>query len=92
LTLPNELERARAELHDAKPSGWYVGSPTYVQQRGAWEQYSFDTSEGARAGHRSREWTAVGGTEVEVVREMARCLQLIREGRPGVGATRDSEA
>ncbi len=37
--------------------------------------------EKAKAGHRSREWTAVAPTEVEVVREMARCLKLIGEGR-----------
>jgi len=30
---------------------------------------------------RSREWTAVGETEVECVREMARCLREIGNGR-----------
>ena len=34
----------------------------------------------AKAGHRSREWTAVGASELDVVREMAQCLGLIREG------------
>jgi hypothetical protein len=37
---------------------------------------------GARTlGHRSREWTAVAPTELEVVREMARCLAIIGDGR-----------
>ena len=45
-----------------------------------WEQYAFDPSERAQAGARSREWTAVAQSEVEVVREMARCLRLIGDG------------
>ncbi len=51
--------------------------------------YAFDTRERPKAGHRSREWTAVAGSELEVVREMARCLRLLGEGltpkweRPG---------
>jgi hypothetical protein len=49
----------------------------YHEHRRAWEQYAFDTREKARAGHRSREWTAVAPTELEVVREMGRCLRLI---------------
>jgi hypothetical protein len=32
---------------------------------------------GAQVGRRSREWTAVGQTEIECVREMARCLGVI---------------
>ena len=49
-----------------------------------WEQYAFDPSERAQAGVRSREWTAVAQSELEVVRELARCLRLIRDGRvPG---------
>jgi hypothetical protein len=35
----------------------------------------------AVAGHPSREWTAVAVSELEVVRELARCLRLIGEGR-----------
>jgi hypothetical protein len=31
-------------------------------------------------GKRSREWTAAGQTEVECVREMARCLAIIGAG------------
>ena len=44
-------------------------------------QKPFDTREKAKAGHRSRELTAVAGSELEVVREMARCLAIIRKGR-----------
>jgi hypothetical protein len=43
--------------------------------------YAFDQNEKAAVGWRSREWTAVGQTEVECVREMARCLREIVEGR-----------
>lgn len=43
--------------------------------------YSFDPSERAVMGKRSREWTAVAQTEAAVVREMARCLREIAEGR-----------
>ena len=46
-----------------------------------WEQYAFDPREPAQVGVRSREWTAVAKTEVEVVREMARCLRLIGDGQ-----------
>lgn len=38
-------------------------------------------------GNRSREWTAVGETEVECVRELARCLREIGEGRPPLSFT-----
>lgn len=43
--------------------------------------YAFDTTEKAHIGKRSREWTAVGQTEVECVREMARCLASIADGQ-----------
>ncbi len=38
-----------------------------VRQRhgGQCEQYAFDTTEKAHIGRRSREWTAVGQTEIE---------------------------
>lgn len=52
---------------------------TYVERRG-WEQYAFDTRERHKHGHRSREWTAVADSELDVVREMARCLRLIGAG------------
>jgi len=43
--------------------------------------YSFDPSEHPSIGLRSREWKAVGATEVEAVAEMARCLREISAGR-----------
>ena len=50
-------------------------------ERRGWEQYPFDTRERHKHGRRTREWTAVAQSELEVVREMARCLQVIGEGR-----------
>ena len=79
--MATDLEDAWNELHDAKPAGWYVGRPSCDDRHKAWEQYAFDPVERAHLGHRSREWTAVAATELEVVRELARCLQLIREGQ-----------
>ncbi len=79
--MSTHLEAAWDELHSAKPDGRFVRQPMYHEDRREWEQYAFDTRERPKAGHRSREWTAVGGSELEVVGEMARCLRLIREGR-----------
>ncbi len=56
-------------------------TPTYHDERRQWIMYAFDPSERPRFGLRSREWTAVGPSEVEVVREMGRCLGEIKEGR-----------
>jgi hypothetical protein len=82
--MPTDLDAAWSDLHDAKPDGWFVGRPSYDEGRKVWEQYAFDPSERAQAGVRSREWTAVAPTEIEVIRELARRLRLIREGRvPG---------
>ena len=64
------------------PAGWFVGQPMYHEEhRHERTMYAFDTRERPKAGHRSREWTAVAGSELEVVREMARCLRLISQGR-----------
>lgn len=71
---------ARAELHAATPPGWYVGRPSQ-RHGGSWAMYAFDQREKAHIGKRSREWTAVGQTEVHCVREMARCLRELSEGR-----------
>ena len=78
------LEDAWNDLHDATPDGWFVGRPSYDERRRVWEQHAFDPSERARAGVRSREWTAVASSQLEVMRELARCFRLIGEGRvPG---------
>jgi hypothetical protein len=76
-----DIDDAWTELHDAKPAGWYVGRPPYDERRGVWDQYAFDPAERAHAGVRRWEWTAVAPTELEVIRELARCLRLIREGQ-----------
>jgi hypothetical protein len=38
-------------------------------------------TEKAEIGHHANEWTAVGPSEAECVREMARCLRELGEGR-----------
>jgi len=63
------------------PPGWDVGTPVFHVERVQWAQYAFDQTEKAHIGKRSREWTAVGKTEVECVREMARCLREVGAGR-----------
>ena len=60
----------------------YVGHAAYDERRDEWQLYAADmTEKPADDGHRSRAWTAVAPTEVRVVREMARCLREIGEGR-----------
>ena len=77
----DDLTAAWAEVHDATPAGWYVGQPSNHDAGHEWVQYAFDPRERAQVGVRRREWTAVGATEVDVLREMARCLREIAEGR-----------
>lgn len=67
-------------IHEAKPEGWFVGRPMYLKGDGHWVQYAFDSRERARAGHRTREWTAVAPSEADVLEEMARCLAIIAGG------------
>ena len=66
---------------DATPPGWWVGSPSYHDERREWLLYAFDPAERPVSGHRKREWQAVAPTEEGVVREMARCLREISAGR-----------
>ncbi len=75
------MEEAWNAVHDATPAGWHVGRPSYHDERREWIQYAFDPSERPRVGVRSREWTAIGPSEAEVIREMARCLREIAAGR-----------
>jgi len=56
-----------------------VGRPGQ-RHGGQWAIYAFDQTEKAQIGRRSREWTAVGQTEVECVREMVRVLRIIAAG------------
>jgi len=76
-----DLEAAWSELHDAMPSGWFVGRSNFRHDLDTCEQYAFDAAEKAVNGKRSREWTAVAPTEVALVREMARCLRELAAGR-----------
>ena len=76
-----ERADAWAKLHAATPPGWWVGRPSYHNERRQWVMYAFDPSERAIVGVRQREWTAVGESEEAAVREMARCLALIKERR-----------
>ncbi len=76
--------RRRLRLSPASPEPrrrWYVGPTTHGEHCHEWTLYAFDTRERVKAGRRPREWTAIAQSELEVVREMARCLRLIREGR-----------
>lgn len=75
------LDDAWAELHAATPPGWHVGQPSEHPERHEWLMYAFDPSERPVVGLRRREWTAISETEEGVVREMARCLREIAEGR-----------
>lgn len=77
----NDREQAWSELLDAAPPGWYVGQPSYHDERRQWVLYAFDPSERPKVGIRQRERQAVGDTEVSVIEEMARCLCEIAAGR-----------
>ena len=73
-----------ASIASSHRLGWSVGRPSlHDDVRGAehWEQWAYDLREGPKMAKRSREWTAVGRTEAECVREMARCLHEIQAGR-----------
>lgn len=79
--MTTERERAWAAVLDATPPGWFVGQPSYHDERREWLLYAYDPSEKAVVGVRKREWTAIADTEEAVVREMARCLREIAAGR-----------
>ena len=61
-----DLEAAWAAVHDATPPGWYVGRPGFEERYNQWSMRAFDPSETPIVGKRSREWTAVGRTELEL--------------------------
>ena len=58
-----------------------MGRPGYVDRYRQWNMYVFDSSERPVVGKRSREWTAVGQSELHCVQVMARCLEEIKAGR-----------
>ncbi len=76
----DELEAAWGALHASTRGGWRVGQPMYNPGAHRWQLSAWMPSERLSVGHRSNEWTAAGQTEVECVREMARCLREIGEG------------
>ncbi len=75
------MEDAWDAVHEATPAGWYVGRPSYHDERREWVMYAFDPAERPRVGLRRRESTAVAATEEGVLGEMARCLREIAAGR-----------
>lgn len=75
------LETAWNDLQDALLPGWFVGTPVYHVERREWALYAYDTTERALIDKRNREWTALGPTEADAIREMARCLAEIAAGR-----------
>jgi hypothetical protein len=74
------------ELIEATPAGWHVGRPSPHPERDEWILYAFDPGERPVVGVRGRDWLAKGTTELDVVREMARCLRAINDG-PGAEVT-----
>ena len=79
--MSSDREEAWTALIEATPPGWYVGRPSYHEARRQWMLYAFDPSEKAIVGVRKREWEAVADSELGVVQEMTRCLELIKEGK-----------
>ena len=75
----SELPAAWQELADAKPADWYVARPSQ-RRDGRWTMHVIDTTTRDPRRRRGREWKAVGRTEVECVREMARRLREISNG------------
>ncbi len=76
-----DLEAACDAVHENTPEGWCVGQPMEHPERAEWSMYAFDPSEKPIVGKRSREWTAVGQTELHCVQEMADCLAELKAGR-----------
>jgi|SRR5687768_7997484 len=48
--LMDEREQAWDELHAATPPGWYVGRPSYHNERNEWLLYAFDPVRAGRGG------------------------------------------
>ncbi len=46
----SELDAAWEAVHAALPVGWYVGRPSYHDERDEWLQYAFHPSERAVVG------------------------------------------
>ena len=61
------IAAAWSAVHENTPDGWYVGQPMEHPERNEWSMYAFDPSETPVVGKRSREWIAVGQTELRCV-------------------------
>ncbi len=44
----SEMEDASNAVHEATPAGWYVGFPSYHDERREWLMYAFDPTERLR--------------------------------------------
>jgi hypothetical protein len=78
--LVTDREAGWDERHATTPPGWQVGRPTYRVEQRQWALYAWRPESKLRVGKRTEEWTAVAPTEEAAVREMARCLALIKAG------------
>jgi hypothetical protein len=76
-----DLEEAWRALHAATPAGWFIERPKKHPELQEWLLYAFDPTDRPYVGIRRREWIARAPTELGVLREMARCLAELREGR-----------
>lgn len=75
------MEQAWADVHANTPQGWSIGQPGWEKENHRWSMYAFDPTERPFVGKRSREWTALGETELDCVRRMAYCLGELKAGR-----------
>ncbi len=62
--MADEREEAWDEVHAATPPGWFVGRPSYHDERDEWIMYAFDPTETPMVGLRSGEWQTADPTEV----------------------------
>jgi hypothetical protein len=79
--MSSDREVAWSAVHDVMPPNWFLGRRLFVERYNHWVQFAYDTTDRGRPGKpRTRQWTALGETEVECVREMGRCLRIIGQG------------
>ncbi len=77
--MASDLEAAWDAVHAALPPGWYVGRPSYHDERDERLLYAFDPSERAVVGIRSREWTAA--TEAEAAAQLGLAASALPQSR-----------
>jgi hypothetical protein len=77
----DDLREAWDLLNDSLPRGWQTGQPRWDERRQEWSLYAWDATERPVVGRRTREWTAVHPTQAGVLRELARCVAEISDGR-----------